>query len=297
MKKLLISGSNGFLAQKLINQLSDNYKMVLLDKSKKKSRFINKKMFFKKIDLSKIKQLKTINQTKINTLIHAAAIQPFNNIGDFHSFYNGNITSTFNLVQTLGKNCKKIIFCSSFSVYQVDKNSENIKEENKLNPRNFYGLTKKICEEILIFFSKVYNYQLIILRFDGIFGNGQNLPGYINFCKNNLKKNKSIEIYNKGISKRDHVYVDDAIQAIIKSIKLKSKKNFILNIGGGNPTSQKKITEYMKKKLRSKSKITYSEKINKNFTKDVYLNIKKAKKILNFKPNNIFNNIDTFLIE
>ena len=75
---------------------------------------------------------------------------------------------------------------------------KNIKESSSLKTRNFYGLTKKISEDLLIYFSKVFNYQLIILRFDGFFGKNQNLPGFIDFCKQQADRHESIEIYNKG---------------------------------------------------------------------------------------------------
>ena len=90
----------------------------------------------------------------------------------------------------------------------------------------------------------------------------------------------------------DHIYVDDCSQAIIKSIELKSKKNEIINIGGGQPISQRKIAQFIKKKINSKSKLILSKKKNKNFSGDVYMNIDKARKILKFKPKDIFYNLN-----
>lgn len=298
MKKLLITGSNGFLAKKLINRLSlekKNYKITHIDKLK--NSFISNKNRenFIQIDLAKKNELNKLKKFNFNYIIHTAAIQPLEYKKDNQDFFDGNILSTFNLIEMFGQKVEKIIFCSSFSVYGLKKKSKNIKETDEINPRNFYGLTKKICEDLLLFFSKIYNYNLIILRFDGIFGKGQNLPGYINFCKNTLIKNKTFEIFNKGLIKRDHVYVDDAVQAIIKSLGIKSRQNFIFNVGGGCPTSQKDISEYIKKKLNSKARLILSKKINKNFSKDVYLDITKIKKILKFKPKNIFKNVDNFL--
>ena len=46
--------------------------------------------------------------------------------------------------------------------------------------------------------------KIIVLRFDGIYGPKQNLPGFIQTCINTLKLNKSIELYNQGKQIRDH---------------------------------------------------------------------------------------------
>ena len=296
MKKILLTGSNGFLASKLLKKLiQKNYKVLSLDKYNNINKINNKNFSFFRIDLTKTKELEKIKNREINTLIHAAAIQPSSKIKDYKKYYNINVLSTFNLIQALGVKIRKIIYCSSFSVYNTDKSAKNIKETSSLKARNFYGLTKKISEDLLIHFSEIFGYQLIILRFDGIFGKNQNLPGFIDFCKKRADQNKSIEIFNMRKNKRDNVYIDDCIQAVIKCLKYNHKKYNIFNIAGGHPTTQKKMVEHIKKITNSRSNIILSRKKNKNFFGDVYLNISKAKKILKYKPKSLFNNLNDFL--
>lgn len=296
MMKIMLTGANGFLASNLLSHFKKiNCELLLIDKKKNTNIIKNSKFKFKKIDISKKEHLKKIKNYKIDLIIHTAAVQPIKKIKDFKSFYNGNVQSTYNLIDTFGKKVNKIIYSSSFSIYNTNLSLKNIKETNKSQPRNFYGLTKKISEDLLIHFSKIFNYKLVILRFDGIFGKNQNLPGFINTCFQLMQKDKKIEIFNKGANKRDHIYVDDCSQAIIKSVQLKSKKNEIINIAGGRPIAQQKIAQFIKKKLNSKSKIILSKKKNKNFSGDVYMNIDKARKILKFKPKDIFYNLNLML--
>ena len=40
---------------------------------------------------------------------------------------------------------------------------------------------------------------------------------------NNLRKNIPIEVFNKGVMKRDFTYIDDVIQAILNVSKTKLK--------------------------------------------------------------------------
>ena len=94
-----------------------------------------------------------------------------------------------------------------------------------------------------------------------------------------------------GKLKRDHVYVDDAVKAVSLALKKIKKYKFeVFNIGGNNPISALNIFKKIKKICNSKSKIILSKK-SLNFSQDTFLNIKKAKKFLNFKPGNIDNNL------
>ena len=88
-----------------------------------------------------------------------------------------------------------------------------------MNPNNTYGLSKKLSEDLVRFYSRSFNIKSIILRFDGIFGSDQNLPGFIKMCMSEVIANKNIVLFNEGKLKRDYLYIDDAIQSIILSIK------------------------------------------------------------------------------
>ena len=62
-------------------------------------------------------------------------------------YLDSNINGFFNILELSKKyKIKKLIFASSSSVY-----GENIKfplkENNQINPKNFYGLTKKIMKK------------------------------------------------------------------------------------------------------------------------------------------------------
>lgn len=295
MKTVLLTGSNGFLASNFIKKAKNNFKIFGIDLLDNINNFKNFK--FKKINLKIKKELFYLKNKSFDIVIHNAAKQPRGKyLNDFDYFQN-NILSTFNLINSLNlKKTKKIVYCSSFSVYDLKNKSSNIKEKSNLKPINFYGLTKKISEDILIYYSYKYNYNLVILRFDGIFGKNQNMPGFIENCSNFLKIGKKFELYNNGLTKRDQVYVEDASNAIIKAIKLKNKNKVeVFNIGGGNPIEQKKIVKYIKKKTFSSSKIILKKHKKFIFNKNVYMNINKARKILKYKPKNIYNNIDDYI--
>ena len=104
--------------------------------------------------------------------------------------------------------------------------------------------------------------------------------------------NKKIVLFNSGKLKRDYVYVEDAADSIILSLKKIDKYKFdVFNIGSGFPKTNLKITKTIVRYLNSKSKVEVIKNKNKNFNQDIFMNINKAKKKLEFKPKKLINNL------
>ncbi len=291
--KILITGHAGFLGSNLANYFLNKKKTIIGIDTKKINLFSNHKNFFQyKINLlNKKKIFALIKKNKnIDLVIHVAAKQPIKKDLELDEYLKINFFGTKNILEACDKyKIKKIIYCSSFSVYG-DKKSP-IKENVSLDPRNTYGLSKYLTENLLKYFSEKFNFKVVVLRFDGIYGNKQNLPGFIKMAFNNASKNKNILLFNMGKLKRDNIYVKDAVKAInLAMVKINKFKFEVFNIGGGNPNSSFNIFKKIKKLCNSNSKVLLSKK-KLNFARDIYLDIKKANKLLKFKPDTLDNNL------
>ena len=110
------------------------------------------------------------------------------------------------------------------------------------------------------------------------------LPVIINGCINNKKFPCS-----KGNQLRDFIFVDDVVNAIIKSLSRKEAKGQIINIGSGKPKNIKNIIEKIKK-ITKGGKPEYGKiKFRKDEILKLYPSIKKMSKILGMKPKVSFN--------
>ena len=98
---------------------------------------------------------------------------------------------------------------------------------------------------------------------------------------NKLKKKKII-VNNINIE-RDFVYVSDLVDAIIKSIFLK-KKFEIINIGSGKSYKISEIIDILQKIKRTDIVVKNRGIYRPNEILFTKLDIKKARKILNWKP-------------
>ncbi len=148
-------------------------------------------------------------------------------------FAENNIVGTVKLLEAMKQTgVKKIIFSSSACVYG---NSEKmpITEESALGEQeNPYGLTKISMEQFCQLYNKLYNFDVIILRYFNPYGPGElhtpETHAIPNFIKAVLSK-RSIPLFWKGEQIRDFIYIDDLATAHI--LPLDQTGLHIYNVG------------------------------------------------------------------
>lgn len=281
MKKILVTGASGQIGTFLCRKLNENKKdFVGLDIIKPK----NLDYPFIKIDLKDKKIFKKYQKKleDINVLIHLAST--VNSGQDLVS--NGidsvdlNIHGTLNLLENL-PNLKQISFASSYMIYGKPK-IKPVSETHITNPENIYGVSKLITEKILRVFSEKKKINLKILRFMGIYGIvspyvKQAIPSFIEKILN--KKNPII--FGTGNAKRNHIYIDDAINAIITSMNNKFGCEF--NIGGLDAPSNLELIRIINDQVGTKIKPNFINSKNKEYS--FITDITNANNKLGFRPN------------
>jgi UDP-glucose 4-epimerase len=173
-----------------------------------------------------------------------------------------------------------------------------VDEVHPTRPDNFYALTKLQADLLFEFYARNKDFHIIILRYDGIYGLGQTIPGFIQYLFESFLKNKSIVLFNNGKQKRDNVYVDDAVEANLKAMRLIRKVKFsIFNVGGGKPRTSQERAQIARRVLKSKAKIILEKKKGPFFDYDIFLDISKARKILGYRPKELEINIAEMMEE
>ena len=270
--KILITGCCGFIGFNFSNYLCNknkkfkiigidnlnNYYSVKFKKFRLKELKKNKNFSFKKIDLNDYKKLKNIFlKNKFDYVLNLAA-QPGvrYSLVNPNSYVKNNISGFYNLFDlSSNHNVKKFLYASSSSVYG-DAKKFPLKEKNTLNPKNIYGYSKKINEELVSLQSDKSKMKTIGLRFFTIYGEwGRPDMMMLKYLVAQLNS-KKFYLNNFGKHVRDFTYIKDVNEILFKLIKTSiKKKNSIFNICSNNPVKITRVLNLINKLTGEKAKI------------------------------------------
>tara|TARA_X000000950_G_scaffold284241_1_gene386930 strand:- start:165 stop:1103 length:939 start_codon:yes stop_codon:yes gene_type:complete len=246
MKKILIFGGSGFIGQNLINEFSKNHKIIATYyKNKPKFKFKNTKWV--KLNLINKKSLKKVLGNYDYVFICSAITSGAKNIVSKPEIFvsDNSIINTNIISQIYGLKIKHIFFFSCSVMYQ---NSNIPKKEYQFNldkceKKYFGGAAMKIYTENLCkFFSSISKAKFTVLRHTNTYGPFDKFnkkEGHF-FCSSISKVAKSkkyVEVWGKGLEKRNFIYIDDLIDAIKILIRKQKIKYEILNIGSNKSFS------------------------------------------------------------
>ena len=130
---------------------------------------------------------------------------------------------------------------------------------------------------------KQKSFPCTILRLFLVYGPGQSQNRLIPFVVKNSLMNKSFNS-SSGNQLRDFLYIDDAINSIMKCLKNKESNGHILNICSGSPVKIKFIINEICKKIKRGRPIFGKINLRPDEPLQLYSNYQKAKKFLGWKP-------------
>ena len=286
MVKSLVTGGAGFIGSNLVDQLvKKKHKVVVLDnfstgRRSNLSHHTKKNVKVVKVDISNNKRLnKYFNG--VDYVFHLAGIADIvPSIENPNKYFKSNVVGTLNVVQaSKNSKIKKFIYAASASCYGLPDKFP-IKENAKIKPMYPYAFTKWQAEELIMHWTKIYNFPAISIRFFNAYGPRSRTSGAYGavfgvFLAQKLA-NKPLTVVGNGNQTRDFIHVYDLVNGIIKAA-LSNKVGKIYNIGAGKEVKVNKLT-----KLIGGKKV-YIPKRPGEPSRSL-ADISKIKKDLNWKP-------------
>jgi len=287
--KILVTGGAGFIGSNIVDELIEKkHKVVIVDNlATGNIKNVNKKAKFYKVSVCDKKKIDDIfKKEKIDIVIHhAAQLDVRKSVEDPCFDADVNIKGALNILEACkNTKVKKIIFASSGGTIYGECGSKAPDEKAFANPLSPYGVAKLSVEHYIKAYSALYGLKYTILRYANVYGPRQDVngeAGVVAIFIGKMSKNEDVFIFGDGKQLRDYVYVKDVVSANIKS--LTKGNNEVINIGTNKTTSVTKLAAELSKIMNYKKKPVFKPKRNGELFKS-FLNISKAKKVLNWKP-------------
>lgn len=183
---------------------------------------------------------------------------PFSSMHNILEDANNNILPNIKLLEILKE--KKInhsIFISSGGAVYGTPNETPVKEVSLTNPISAYGVSKNCIENYINLYNYHHGLNMTIIRPSNVYGIGQDpmkKQGVISHLVSSIQKEIPFKLWGDGEGKKDYLYINDFVNALIKLIKNPPSSPKTYNICGG--------TEYSVNELISKVEQAYDTTIS-----------------------------------
>lgn len=113
------------------------------------------------------------------------------------------------------------------------------------SPASIYAATKLAQEDLVRIAGKALGIPAVIFRLQNVFGEGQSLKnpytGILSIFSNQLRGEKTVNLYEDGQQSRDFIHVSDVARAVVLGVTGDGADGETLNVGSGKPTTVEQI--------------------------------------------------------
>jgi UDP-glucose 4-epimerase len=289
-KNILVTGGAGFIGSHLVDRLSAENRVIVLDnlssgslsnleKSKDRITFI-------KGDILDSALLKDI-VAEVELVFHLAAhVGNIRSIEDPYLDMEVNVKGTINLLEACrSSSIKRLIYSSSAVIFGEAKYLP-IDEEHPLNPQSPYAVSKLAAEKYCFAFHNVHGVPTTALRYFNVYGPRHDTSEYasvISIFLSRVKDGKPLTIFGDGKQTRDFVFVKDVVEANILAATHPATVGEIFNIGTGQENSIEQLTTIIGQISGRTSSVIYADP-RRGEIRHSQANIEKARKMLGYNP-------------
>lgn len=202
-----------------------------------------------------------------------------------------NITGTAIVMEAVRKFNKDAIVVYTGTRGQYGPSvSLPVNELAPTNPKGIYEISNLTAEKIIKVYNDVHGIRSVLLRLSNIYGPRSQMLhsrfGVCNwFCRVALD-DETIKVFGDGSILRDFLYVDDCVEAIIKSALVPEAYGEIFNVGSDIPVSFLELVQAIVK-VAGQGKWEYAEFSPERKAQepgDFYSDVSKIGKIVGWKP-------------
>jgi UDP-glucose 4-epimerase len=293
-KKIFITGGAGFIANRLIDKLIKNNRIIAFDNFHRDTLTNSASAEHPNLKIIRGDVLDYENVYKgmgdADMVVHAAAIAGIDTvIKEPTKTMRVNMIGTANVLEAAKQNRVKDRFID-FSTSEVFGNHAFKSKENDETvagsageARWTYAVSKLAGEHLAMAYYKEFGLPVVSLRPFNVYGPGQTGEGAIQIFIKRALKNEGIYIYGDGSQIRAWCYIDDFVEGLMECIENPNAIGESFNIGNARAvTTIYGLAEIVIRVLESKSEIIFRPALSADIELRIP-SVQKAFDILRFK--------------
>lgn len=249
MMHFLVTGGAGFLGSALANRLiEDGHRVSVLDDlSNGELERLHPEIAFRQGDIDNIPLLWSLLHD-VDCVYHLAArVSVAESILHPRDYNRVNVGGAVSLMEAMrDTGVRRVVLTSSGAVYGNQKNLP-VREIDPPHPDSPYAVSKWSAEQYIHTIGELWGLETVALRIFNAYGPNQSLPishpPVIPRFLQQALTGGSIVLFGNGRQTRDFVYVDDVVEALVRSATAEAVNRGIINIGSGIETSIQDLVE------------------------------------------------------
>ena len=178
----------------------------------------------------------------------AASVGNLRSIEDPVADSETNVLGTLNVLQAARRaGVRKVVYSSSAAIFGELKHLP-IREDHPVEPDSPYGASKLAGEKHCLAFGRLFDLEVVCLRYFNVYGVNQRYDAYGNVIPifaHRLLSGQPLIIYGDGEQTRDFVHVDDVVRANIAAA-LAPGVTGAFNIGSATAVTINRLAELMR---------------------------------------------------
>lgn len=244
MARIVVTGGAGFIGSHIVDALlarkHDVHVLDDLSSGCRENLEHVPQVVFHKVDIRSASANDLLERLSPHIVVHAAAQISVRASMEHPALDTDvNVTGLVNMLSALKEQRgAHVVFLSSGGAIYGEQIAFPADEDHPVNPESVYGLSKRVGEEYLEFWNRVWGVTSTSLRLSNVYGPRQNPhgeAGVVAIFTQRLLGNQGIAINGTGEQTRDFVYVEDVAEAVGRAVD--SRAHGIFNIGTGKETT------------------------------------------------------------
>jgi UDP-glucose 4-epimerase len=257
--KAMVTGGAGFIGSALVDRLlAEDWRVDAVDDLSSGSLANladarsqpDRRFSFHRIDVSSPAVMDLIAHRRPDVIFHLAA-QADVRVSVARPVFDAtvNIIGTLNVCEAaIAAGVSKVLFAASGGTLYGTTDELPVREGQPQVPESPYGVSKKAAGDYLNYYRTVRGLEYTALAMANVYGPRQNPhgeAGVVAIFAGKLLGHERPVIFGDGSQTRDFVYVDDVVDAFVRSVD--KGGGLLMNIGTGVETSVQQLFDVMAK--------------------------------------------------